>query len=171
MLLPSVRAAEKVTKKAFIHSVDPHHAILQPHHFRPPFTFSKRESLVEAKIFCFREALSCISISSWRLFKESILLLYKAFFDLFLSILHPDAFLFSGLLTLSSWNGFTERPLPPSSVAFHLLLFLFFSVKLPCFPNNSPCLIWQYPLISELKVYYFLSFFRNGCTQSKITLF
>ena len=56
-------------------------------------SFSKHVSLLKAKFFPRLKPLRCISASSWGPSKESLSVLYKAFFDPFSLTLHPDGFL------------------------------------------------------------------------------
>ena len=98
---------------AFFFSMDPHKANLQLRfplfnsrlRFNSTLIFlmvtvdrtlssSKHVSSMKAKFFSHLKALLCICAFSWGLSKESLSLLYKAFFGPFSLMLHPDSFLF-----------------------------------------------------------------------------
>ena len=93
--------------------MDPHQANFQPNFFvlnsrlrfnpTPTFlgvtfnrtvSFSKRVSSLKAKFFPCLKALLCISASSWGSSKESLSLLYKAFFRSLLTYASPGRFPF-----------------------------------------------------------------------------
>ena len=60
-------------------------------------SFSKHVSSPKATFFPHIKALRCISAFSWVQFKESLSLLYKAFFGPFSLMVRPDGFLFVGV--------------------------------------------------------------------------
>ena len=99
--------------EAFLFSVDPHHANLQPNllllgsrlRFNPTPTFlgvifdctlsfSKHVSSLKAKFFPRLKALRCISASSWGPSKESLSVLYKSFLRSLLTYASPGWFPF-----------------------------------------------------------------------------
>ena len=101
--------------------------------------FSKHVSLLKAKLFPCLKALCCISASSWGPSKESLSLLYKAFFGPFSLTLHPDDwFPFLSAPISPNWNASTEQPVAPSPAASHPPLLLFFYLRLLYLLYESP---------------------------------
>ena len=106
--------------EASFFSVDPHQANLQPNlllfgsrfRFNPTPTFlgvtfdrtlsfSKHVSSLKAKFFPRLNALCCISASSWGPSKESLSLLYKAFFRPLLTYASPGWFHFISITNIT----------------------------------------------------------------------
>ena len=100
--------------------MDPHQANLQPNllllnsrlRFNPTPTFlgvtlnrtlsfSKHVSLLKTKFFPLLKALRCISASSWGPTKESLSVLYKAFFGPFLTYAAPKWFSFLSITNIT----------------------------------------------------------------------
>ena len=137
--------------------MDPHETNLQPNllllgsrlRFNPTPTFlgvtfdrtlsfSKHVSSVKDKFFHHLKAFRHISAFSWGPSKESLSLLYKAFLRSLLTYASPGWFPFISATNSPNWSASIERPVAPSPTASRSPLSYFFSLRLLCFPYESP---------------------------------